>query len=104
MKGIVRPNQYLQQMGISPVYATHLIHEKVSSVKFAKLEQMCIKFNCTPNDLFDYIPSAQSPLPPEHALHSISKTDAIRQVTKMLHDLPIGRIEQLYEQLRQEKP
>lgn len=104
VKGIDKPNQYLQKIGNSPVYASNLVREKVTSIKFYKLEQMCIKFNCTPNDLFDYIPNKQNPLEPTHALHSISKTDAISEVNKLLHELPLEKIEQLYELLRQNKP
>lgn len=104
VKGIDKPNQFLQRIGNSPAYASHLVQEKVTSIRFDKLEKMCIDLNCTPNDLFDYIPNKQSPLPPTHALHSISKTDAISEVNKLLHDLPLEKIEQLYTLLKQEKP
>lgn len=104
VKGIDKPNQYLQKIGNSPVYASNLVREKVTSIKFHKLEQMCIKFNCTPNDLFDYIPNKQSPLAPGHALHSVSKSEAIGEVNKLLHDLPLEKIEQLYALLKESKP
>lgn len=100
VKGIAKPNQYLIKIGNSEVYASNLVSEKVTSVKFHKLEQMCIHLNCTPNDLFDYIPSKNHTLPANHALHSISKSEAIAEVNKLLHDLPMEKIEELYGMLK----
>jgi hypothetical protein len=50
--------------------------------------------------LFDYVDDTKTPLSEDHALHSISKSDAIGEVNKLLHDLPMEKIEELYKILK----
>jgi hypothetical protein len=61
---------------------------------------LCKAFNCTPNDLFDYTDDGRKPLPEDHALLSISKNDTIGEVNKLLNDLPMEKIEELYKILK----
>lgn len=100
VKGITKTNQFLFDLGNSKGYASQLVHGKSVSIRFDKLEQLCKAFNCTPNDLFDYTDDATKPLPEAHALHSISRNDAIGEVNKLLNDLPMDKIEELYKILK----
>lgn len=103
VKGIRNPNTYLVKKGHSSGYATRLINNRAISVPFDKLEAFCIDFNCTPNDLFDYVPSKGQELPAGHALHTISKTEAIGEVNRLLNDMPLKKIEELYAILKREE-
>ncbi len=96
MKGITKPVKYLIEKGHSGSYANAVINDKPSSIPFKKLEQFCIDFNCTPNDLFDFIPENDQKLSDDHALYSISKGDALGEIHKLLNDLPVSRIQELY--------
>jgi DNA-binding Xre family transcriptional regulator len=100
VKGITKTNQYLIKLGNSDGYASQLVHGRSISIRFDKLEQFCKALNCTPNDLFDFVDDEKNPLPEGHALHSISKTEAIGEVNKLLHDLPMEKIEELYKILK----
>jgi dsDNA-specific endonuclease/ATPase MutS2 len=53
-----------------------------------------------PNDLFEFIPSADETLPKDHALWGLRKDEAIEEVNKMLNELPMEKIEQLYQILK----
>jgi DNA-binding Xre family transcriptional regulator len=100
IKGITEPNKYFIKRGHSSSYAYHLIRNELNSVSFEKLEMLCLDFNCTPNDLFDYSPTQGQNLPLDHALHKLSKDNTIAEVNQLLHDLPMERIIQLHAILK----
>ena len=100
IKVITKTNQYMMKLGNSVGYASQLVNDKSVSIRFDKLEMLCKAFNCTPNDLFDYTDDGKKPLPEDHALHSISKSDALGEVNKLLNDLPMEKIEELYKILK----
>lgn len=100
VKGITKTNQYLIHLGNSEGYASQLVNGRSVSIRFDKLELLCKSLNCTPNDLFDYTDDEKIALPEGHALHSISKRNAIGEVNKMLNDLPMAKIEELYKMLK----
>lgn len=103
IKGIEKKNTYLVSRGHSSTYASHLVHGKVVSISFDKLEQLCRDFNCTPNDLFDFVPSKDSSLPEGHALLGLQKNNQIGEVNKLLNELPMEKIEELYRVLKGEE-
>ena len=100
VKGITKTNQFLINLGNSDGYASQLVHGRSVSIRFDKLEQLCKALNCTPNDLFNYVDDGEKPLPDGHALYSISRSDAIGEVNKLLNDLPMEKIEELYKILK----
>lgn len=100
VKGITKTNQYLMRLGNSEGYASQLVNGRSVSIRFDKLELLCKSLNCTPNDLFDYTDDDKNPLPEGHALHSILKNNAIGEVNKLLNDLPMEKIEELYKILK----
>ncbi|TPD71945.1 helix-turn-helix domain-containing protein [Flavobacterium microcysteis] len=103
MKGITKPVKYLIEKGHSGSYANGAVNDKLMSIPFKKLEQFCIDFNCTPNDLFDFIPEKDQKLSKDHALYSISKGDTIGEIHKLLNDLPVSKIKELYEVLKNDR-
>ena len=96
MKGITKPVKYLIERGHSGSYANAVVNDKPLSIPFKKLEKFCIDFNCTPNDLFDFVPEKNQKLPGNHALYTISKGDAIGEIHKILNELPVSKIQELY--------
>lgn len=103
IKGITEANQFFIQRGHSSSYTYHLLRNNLNSLSMKKLEMLCTDLNCTPNDLLTYIPEAKKPLLPGHALHSLTKTETIVAVNKMLHNLPLEKIEELYKTLKNEE-
>ena|SRR6476620_4719320 len=99
IKGITEPNQFFIQSGHSPSYTYHLLRNNLNSLSMEKLEMLCIQLNCTPNDLLTYEPGKRV-VPPGHALHSLTKTETIAEVNKLLHNLPMEKIEELYKVLK----
>ena len=99
-KGILTPNKFLIQNGHSKSYASSLMNDGVHSVSLKKLEQLCVSLNCTPNDLFDFVPDNKVSVPEGHALNSIRKSDMIGEVAKLMQDLPMEKIEEMWGKLR----
>lgn len=100
MKGITEPNQFFIKQGHSSSYTYHLLRNNLNSLSMKKLEMLCRHLNCTPNDLLTYIPEQGKMVPPDHALHSLTKTETITEVNQLLHNLPLEKIEELYRELK----
>ena len=45
-----------KQMGMSYQNFNRMINNQTKSIKFTNLEALCVILECTPNDLFDYLP------------------------------------------------
>ncbi len=80
-----KPNTHiLQRMGLRYTAANRLIKGEARSLTLDHLEMLCTFLNCTPNDILNFVPKTDSPLPEEHPLH---------QITKPLHqDSPVDFI------------
>ena len=96
IKGVEKRNSYLISRGHSSTYASHLVNGQIVSISFDKLEQFCVDFNCTPNDLFDFVPGKDMVLPEDHALWRVSKNNRVSEVNRLLQSLPMDRIEELH--------
>lgn len=103
IKGIEKKYSFFISKGFSNTYSHFLTNNKVSSIRFDKLEQLCREFNCTPNDLLDFVPKKDESLPKEHALWGLQKDAAVEEVHKLLHELPMEQIEALYRELKKGK-
>ncbi|WP_162126819.1 helix-turn-helix domain-containing protein [Flavobacterium phycosphaerae] len=100
MKGITEPNQFFIERGHSPSYTYDLLRNNLNSLSMKKLEMLCRDLNCTPNDLLTYIPEKGKMVLPDHALHSLTKTETGTEVNQLLHNLPLEKIEELYRVLK----
>lgn len=100
IKGVERKYNFLVSRGFSNTYSHFLSNNKVKSIAFDKMEQLCREFNCMPNDLFDFVPDNNENLPKDHALWGLKKDAAVEEVNKMLNELPMEKIEQLYQVLK----
>jgi len=103
MKGITQPIRYLIRKGHSPSYASNVVNNRAVSIPFWKLEQLCLDFNCTPNDLLDFVKEKDQNLIEGHALYSISKSEAIGEIHRLLHDLPASKIQELYLMMKEKE-
>ncbi len=56
IKKIPNLQKFLIKNGFSPNVAHRISNRSDSNIKFAYLEKVCLLFNCTPNDLFEWEP------------------------------------------------
>lgn len=97
IKGITHPFSYFMSLEYSRGTASKMAQNQVATFTVSKLEQYCIQFNCTPNDLFDFRPSSLNPLPENHPLYALKREDNTEEINALLHDLPMEKIRELAE-------
>ncbi|MCL9805758.1 helix-turn-helix transcriptional regulator [Flavobacterium amniphilum] len=97
MKGIHRPFTHMTSLGYSGSFATKMTHNDVRQMNLDILEKICRDFNCTPNDLIDFKPSANSALPKDHALHSLTKTEVDNGLQEKINTLTADKIQQIHD-------
>lgn len=95
MRGIENPARHLLKLGISRPTISRLMHGDKSWVSYAHLEKICTVLNCTPNDLFEWKPSADSNLPENHALYALRRTDSGRSLNEIVKDIPLERMSEV---------
>ena len=59
------------------------------------LERICLKLNCTPNDLFEWTPSKPENDIDGHALQSIRRKDAAVGLVKLVQGLPVEQMDEI---------
>lgn len=99
LKEIHNPYTYMQTIGYSGGYATKLANNRIQELNVNRLEKFCRDFNCTPNDIIDFIPNPKDNLPPDHALHTLTKKE-IGNITEKISKLPAEKIQLIYEMIK----
>lgn len=97
MKGIHRPFSYLISLGYSRGMATRLANNDCHRINLSMMLRICRDLNCTPNDIFDFRPTANSALPKDHALHSLTKEAISNEVLEKINTLPVEKIQQIHD-------
>ncbi len=95
LRGIRFPYAHLKKMGYSANYATKLGNNRVVEMNMQRLEQFCIDFNCTPNDIVEFRPSKSAPLPKEHALNTLIREGLTEEIDTLINALPLEKMHQL---------
>ena len=94
LRGIDKPMKFLLENGFSYSVAYNIYNLRRNSITFKSIEKLCILLSCTPNDLLEFHPSKDSPLPDSHPLNKLKPTDTFNlfDITK---DIPNYKIPQL---------
>lgn len=103
IKGISKPFSHFMNLGYSRATASKMSQNALLSITPEKLERLCIEFNCTPNDLFEYRPSLKNPLPENHPLMALKREEKTTEIYSLLHELPLEKIRELANLVKEEK-
>lgn len=104
LRGVEKPMAFLQKSGFSRSTAAKLSGNRVSQVKTAHIEVLCRLLNCAPSDLYEWRPDA-TPLAENHPLNALVREKDELAVSRLVRDIPIGKMERakaLLEQLKDE--
>lgn len=96
LRGIEKTTNFLVRLGYSYPTASKFLKSKSSFVKLRDIEKICLALNCTPNDLFDWQPDANTVISESHALHSLKK-EKTPSVVQMVKDLPVEKLSKLHD-------
>ena len=100
MRGITRPFTFLKSHGFSASFATKVNRDRVLRLNLAELERLCEAFCCTPNDLLEWVPSAQVLSPGKHPLFPLHRKDDPGRIFSMVASLPVEKIREMEELVR----
>jgi len=104
LRGIHKPWVFLVRNGFIRSTANNFYNGNVREIKVEHIEKLCLLLNCTPSDLFEWEQSATSPaLNENQALNSLVREKSAPTITEIVRDLPIERMEEIGELLKQMK-
>jgi DNA-binding Xre family transcriptional regulator len=72
-RGILNPRLFLRENGFSINVVNLLLSGNAKQISPANLEKLCILFNCTINDLYEWQPDKDQKLPKDHSIHQLKK-------------------------------
>lgn len=101
-RGIDRPFSYLVKAGYSGNLATRIAHNQVEQLTLANIEKLCVLFHCTPNDLFQWFPTGDDKTNDKHPLIPLKRDDQSDQLAKLLHSVPLDKLEEIQNILKKE--
>ena len=103
VKNIDRPFTFLRKNGFTHNTATQLINNEVKAINLAHIEKLCLIFNCTPNDLFDYKPTQPVEQLKNNPLTAIIKNQQPVNFNELVRSLPLDKLKEIEEEIRKRK-
>ena len=92
LRGIQKTTNFLVKIGFSYYKASSFLESKSRFVQIKDIERLCIKLNCTPNDLFEWKPDANTVLPDSHALNALLNTGETKNLQQLVKDIPAEKL------------
>ncbi len=100
-RGIEHPYRFLVKGGFVPFTAHKYKNNKVEQIRLDHIEQLCILLNCTPNEIFEWIPNDLLDDRMDHPLQSIRRREKKIDINKMLSKLSIQKLEEVERMIAQ---
>jgi succinate dehydrogenase flavin-adding protein (antitoxin of CptAB toxin-antitoxin module) len=66
------------------------------------IEKLCELFQCTPNDLLEWIPENKDLDNKKHSLISIKRSDKVVQLTQILNTIPLDKLGDIESMIKKE--
>jgi DNA-binding Xre family transcriptional regulator len=101
-RGIDRPFSFLVKAGYSDNFATRIANNRIQRVDLAELEKLCVLFNCTPDNLLEWIPDSQDQNNDNHPLNSIKRSDKVVHLTQILNSIPLDKLYEIENVIKME--
>ena len=100
-KGIDKPYAFLMRAGFSANFASRAKNNQVRRLESKELEKLCVILNCTPNDLYEWVPDKDSLVDKDHELNKIRKTEKAFDITQSLISLSPDDLERVEAVLKE---
>jgi DNA-binding Xre family transcriptional regulator len=94
-RGIEQAYTFLVKSGFVPFTAHKYKNSKVEHIRLDHIERLCILLNCTPNELFEWIPNDLMDDRPNHPLQKIRRRDKRLDLHKMIANIPVDKFEEV---------
>jgi DNA-binding Xre family transcriptional regulator len=94
-RGIDQPYKYLVKNGFVPFTAHKYKSGNVEHMRLDHIERLCTLLNCTPNDVFEWVPTELLDDRPDHPLQRIRRSEKKIEINKMLAKLSLEKLEEI---------
>jgi hypothetical protein len=94
-RGIEQPYKYLVKNGFVPFTAHKYKNGKVEQIRLDHIEKLCVILNCTPNELFEWVPNDLLDDYPDHPLQQIRRREKKIEINKILSKMPLHKLEEI---------
>lgn len=101
-RGIDKPFSYLVKCGYSDNFATRIANNKIAKLNLKDVERLCELFQCTPNDLLEWIPDRNDIDTGNHPLTPLKRSDKVVQLTKILNSIPLDKLNDIEKMINEE--
>jgi DNA-binding Xre family transcriptional regulator len=95
LRGIAYPHSQLVKLGLSNPTAWNLLENKVTSIKHKHLKKICELLHCTPNDIYDWQPAANTQNPDTHPLAALRRDNTAVRYNELLRSVPLDKIDEV---------
>lgn len=96
--------KFLMEHGISYNLANRIVSGQYDKMSLEVMEQLCRAFNCTPNDIYLYVPEKEEDKNNLNALMKLAHDPAkVTQVNSMMGSLPLDKLYELAEIINSKK-
>jgi DNA-binding Xre family transcriptional regulator len=105
-RGLSHPYSFFVKQGFSKNFSMQLITGNVRRLDFSILEKLCKLFQCTPNDLFEWVPPTSEQNAASNPLAALIRTNVKVDVLGALREMPyekLAEVEKLVTERLQKK-
>lgn len=102
LRGIKNPLQFLVSKGYHKDTAYRIIKNTAKNLQNYQIEHFCKLLNCTPNDLYEWIPDKNEDAANYPALMQLSPI-RITDFSLLTKDVPINKIQELAQKIEELK-
>jgi DNA-binding Xre family transcriptional regulator len=95
LRGVERPHSFLMKNGFASQTARNFVTRNVVHIKPAQIEKLCLLLHCTPNDLYEWRPDANTAVAENHPLRELKRDTPAQSFREMVKDLPVEKMREL---------
>lgn len=94
-RAIVKPYRYLLDQGFNRTFAGQMSAGKIKRISLADLEHLCRIFQCTPNEVLEWVPDANEKDAVSNPLAALIRVDTSVDLIALLNALPYNKLEEM---------
>ena len=95
LRNIKDKGRFLTKNGLSTNIAHRIATGQYDKISLTIMEKLCRAFNCTPNDIYRFIPDNEIDKSELNALNKIAHSENTYQNTNALYNLPLDKLNEL---------
>ena len=92
IKGIKFPVAWLMNHGFSDKFASGVANDRYKRMNLADVERLCTVFQCTPNDMLEWIPDNKETDLENHFMAPLLRQEKVLNLTKTLNSIPYDKL------------